>query len=187
MTNTNTNKLNTNIDEPAMDAGEVEMLFFALDRSRATFAWKIGGLGAAALNRRFPPSTMTLGGLVKHLSLCEDSKTAEFVLGEPIGAPWAGMEDPWEWGWESAASDTPEQLYALWTAAVDRSRAAWKKVLANGGVDQPSAFKTASGWSPNLRRILVDLHDEYSRHVGHADLMREAIDGVVGEDPPRSE
>jgi hypothetical protein len=58
-------------------------------------------------------------------------------------------------------------------------------VLAGGGLDQPSKFTTPSGQSPNLRRILVDLHDEYARHVGHADLLREAVDGLVGEDPPQ--
>ncbi|MEA2484825.1 MAG: hypothetical protein QOC55_2772, partial [Thermoleophilaceae bacterium] len=42
-----------------------------------------------------------------------------------------------------------------------------------------------NGKSPNLRRMLVDLHDEYARHVGHADLFREAVDGLVGEDPPQ--
>ena len=55
------------------------------------------------------------------------------------------------------------------------------EVLANGGVDQPTRFTTASGESPNLRRILVDLHDEYARHVGHADLLRESVDGMTGE------
>jgi hypothetical protein len=69
-------RFNTTIHEPAMTAGEVEMLLFALDRSRATFAWKVGGLDAAALRREFPPSTMTIGGLIKHLALSEDSKTA---------------------------------------------------------------------------------------------------------------
>ena len=187
MTKNEKTTLDTTINEPSMTAGEVEMLLFGLDRSRATFAWKVGGLDAAALNRPFPPSTMTLGGLIKHLALCEDSKVADFVTGEPIGAPWAGHDDPWEWGWETASTDTPEELYALWSGAVTRARAAWAKAIANGGVDQASAFKTDSGWSPNLRRILVDLHDEYARHVGHVDLMREAIDGLVGEDPPRAE
>jgi hypothetical protein len=59
------------------------------------------------------------------------------------------------------------------------------RLLADGGLDQPSKFTTRSGESPNLRRILVDLHDEYARHVGHADLLREAVDGLVGEDPPQ--
>jgi hypothetical protein len=56
-------------------------------------------------------------------------------------------------------------------------------VLAGGGLDQPATFVTESGDSPNIRRVLVDLHDEYARHVGHADLLREAADGLVGEDP----
>ncbi|WP_345770494.1 DUF664 domain-containing protein [Blastococcus saxobsidens] len=55
-----------------------------------------------------------------------------------------------------------------------------------GGLDRPASFTTdAGGRSPVLRRILVDLHDEYARHVGHADLLREAVDGLVGEDPPQ--
>lgn len=56
---------------------------------------------------------------------------------------------------------------------------------ADGGLDQPSKFTTEDGRSPNVRRLLVGLHDEYARHVGHADLLREAVDGLVGEDPPQ--
>jgi hypothetical protein len=68
---------------------------------------------------------------------------------------------------------------------VERSRAALARVLADGGLDQPSKFTTSSGESPNLRRVLVDLIEEYIRHTGHADLLREAVDGLVGEDPPQ--
>lgn len=181
---TQNNIMNLSVREPSMTAGEAEMLFFALERSRATFAWKVRDLDAAGLNRSFPPSTMTIGGLIKHLALCEDSKVAEFVTGQPLPAPWNAVADPWEWGWESAASDTPDELYSLWAGAVERARAAWKQAVDDGGFDRPSTFKSAEGWSPNLRRIIVDLHDEYARHVGHADLFREAIDGRVGEDPP---
>jgi Protein of unknown function (DUF664) len=177
--------LDTTIHEPSWTAGEVEMLLFALERSRAQFAWKCGGLDAAGLHRSFPPSAMTLGGLLKHLALVEDSKVADFVTGEWAG-PWKRADfdvDP-NWDWHSAADDSPEELYALWQGAVERSRAAWARVLAEGGLDQPSKLVLPSG-SPNLRRVLVDLHDEYARHVGHADLFREAIDGLVGEDPPQ--
>jgi hypothetical protein len=58
-------------------------------------------------------------------------------------------------------------------------------MLADGGLDQPTKYVMSDGESPNLRRVLVDLHDEYARHVGHADLFREAVDGLVGEDPPQ--
>ena len=81
------NVLDTTMREPSMTAGEAEMLLFALDRSRAQFAWKCGGLDAAGL-RKPHPSAMTLGGLLKHLALVEDRKTAEFVTGQPLGPPW---------------------------------------------------------------------------------------------------
>ena len=58
-------------------------------------------------------------------------------------------------------------------------------MIADGGLDRPVRFTLNANWTPNARRILVDLHDEYARHVGHADLFREAIDGLVGEDPPQ--
>lgn len=182
----NASLLDTTIPEPSMTAGEVEMLLFALHRSRAQFAWKCGGLDAASLSKPHPPTAMTLGGLLKHLALVEDRCTAADLTGQPIGAPWDSVDfkaDP-DWEWRTAA-DSPEELYALWRGAVERSRAAVTKALADGGLDQPSKFTTRSGESPNLRRILVDLHDEYARHVGHADLLREAVDGLVGEDPPQ--
>ncbi|MFB6398139.1 DUF664 domain-containing protein [Polymorphospora lycopeni] len=180
--------LNTRIHEPSMTAGEAEMLLFALERSRAQFAWKVGGLDAAGLNRRHPPSALTLAGLIKHLALVEDYYTARDLTGEPMGAPWNAVDwdaDP-DWVWRSAADDPSEELYALWQGAAQRTDAALAKALADGGPDRSTRFVTASGESPNLRRLLVDLHDEYARHVGHADLLREAVDGLVGEDPPQS-
>ena len=180
--------LDTTIHQPSMTAGEAEMLVFALDRSRAQFAWKCGGLDAAGLRAPHPPSTMTLGSLLKHLALVEDSYVANFVTGRPLGPPWdtRDADENWAWAWRTANDDSPEHLYALWHAAVARSRAAWAGALANGGLDQPSKLTLSSGQSPNLRRFLVDVHDEYARHVGHADLLREAVDGLVGEDPPQS-
>lgn len=179
--------LDTTISEPSMTAGENEMLLFALERSRATFAWKVGGLDAASLRRPHPPSAMTLGGLIKHLALVEERYVSDFLTGEPLGQPWRqeNFEADPEWDWHSAADDSPEELNSLWRRAVERSRTAWAALLDTGGLDQPSRFTTPSGESPNLRRVLVDLHDEYARHVGHADLFREAIDGLVGEDPPQ--
>jgi Protein of unknown function (DUF664) len=179
--------LDTTIHEPSLTAGEVEMLLFALDRSRAQFAWKCGGLDAAGLRQPHPPSTMTLGGLLKHMAFVEDYYTSRDVTGGPLAGPWKAEDfeaDP-DWCWHSAADDSPEELYALWQGAVERRQAALAKVLAEGGLDQPAKFVTPDGRSRNLRRLLVDLHDEYARHVGHADLLREAVDGLVGEDPPQ--
>ena len=179
--------LDTRITEPPLEsAGEVEMLQFALARSRATFAWKCGGLDAAALHRSHPPSTMTLARLLKHLALVEDWTTTR-VTGQPMPEPWrsADFDANPGWDWASADDDTPEQLYSLWRDAAERSRRAVGELLAGGSLDQPAQWTTETGETPNVRRLLVDLHDEYARHVGHADLFREAIDGLVGEDPPQ--
>ncbi|HYN71836.1 MAG TPA: DUF664 domain-containing protein [Nakamurella sp.] len=89
------------------------------------------------------------------------------------------------WPWHSAADDSPEGLYRLWSEAAARCRAAVAEVIADGGLDRPVKFSFDPNYVPNARRILVDLHDEYARHVGHVDLFREAIDGLVGEDPPQ--
>jgi uncharacterized damage-inducible protein DinB len=176
--------LNTTIHEPSMTAGEVEMLQFSLARARAQFAWKVGGLDAAGLRQPHPPSTITLGGLIKHVAWCEDQLTAAFVTGEPVDPSWRGTRNGEEW--RLRAEDSPEALYAQWRDAADRSRTAWETVLADGSLDEPSTFTTPAGEHPNLRRALIDLIEHYIRHTGHADLIREAVDGLVGEDPPQS-
>jgi Protein of unknown function (DUF664) len=177
----------TSIAEPSMTAGEAEMLIFALDRSRQTFAWKCGGLDAEALTRGFPPSTMTLAGIIKHLAFVDDW-TAVRLTAQSMPEPWRSVDwdaDP-EFPWRSAADDAPEELYRLWSDAAARCRAAVAEVLADGGLDRPVKFTFDPRELPNARRLLVDLHEEYARHVGHVDLFREAIDGLVGEDPPQS-
>jgi hypothetical protein len=174
-----------NVNLPPAAGGEAEMLLYALDRTRRTFGWKCGGLDEHGLRQALPPSTMTLGGLLKHLALVEDHYTAVAFTGEPMGEPWNGV-DPGEWPdweWRSAADDAPEDLYRLWNGAVERSRQAVARLLEEGTLDQPSKL-SEHGTPVNIRRVLVDLHEEYARHTGHADLLREAVDGVVGEDAP---
>jgi hypothetical protein len=183
---TNDTALDTSLTEPSMTAGEVEMLIFALDRSRAQFAWKCGGLDGEALHKAHPPSAMTLGGIVKHLAFVDDW-TAVRLAAHEMPAPWRSVDwdaDP-DWPWRSAADDSPEELYRLWSEAAARCRAAVAEVIADGGLDRPVKFSFDPNYVPNARRVLVDLHDEYARHVGHVDLFREAIDGLVGEDPPQ--
>jgi hypothetical protein len=94
---------------------DAEMLSFAVDRARRQFAWKTGGLDAEQLRRRHPPSTMTLARLVKHMSFVDAGFTAT-AAGRPLGQPWDAREwaDNDDWSWESAVSDDPLDLYALW-------------------------------------------------------------------------
>jgi hypothetical protein len=164
--------------------GEVEALLGALDRNRRTFAWKTGGLDAEAMRRTLGPSTMTLGGLLKHLALVEDHYFTHQLLGRDYPSVWAPMADDDTWEWTSAVADSPEALQTLWLGAVARSEAAVDEALADTDLDVRLAL---SDWSetPNLRRMIIDLIEEYARHTGHADLIRESIDGLVGEDAPR--
>jgi Protein of unknown function (DUF664) len=172
--------------EPPLAGTEVEQLVGALDRLRATFRWKAGGLDAAGLQTRVGDSSLTLGGLLKHLAANEDYLFTTKLRGEPIGAPWdaMGWDGETDWDFESAADDAPEALYALWDGAVARSRARLDAALARGGLDQLVSASWPDGRHANLRRLVCDLIEEYGRHTGHADLLREAVDGLVGEDPP---
>jgi hypothetical protein len=169
--------------EPPLAGTEAEHLVGALERLRATFRWKTDGLDAAGLSTRLGPSALTLGGLLKHLALQEDYAFAAKLSGEPIGEQRAAAGGD-DWEFTSAARDSPEQLYALWDEAVERSRARLGKALAGGGVDQLVHVSGPDGQHASLRRLLCDLIEEYGRHTGQADLLREAVDGLVGEDPP---
>jgi hypothetical protein len=172
--------------EPPLAGTEVEHLVGALDRLRATFRWKAGGLDAAGLQTRIAASSLTLGGLLKHLAAVEDYSFTVKMRGEPVGEPWesTGWDGTNDWEFSSAADDTPEQLYALWDGAVERSRARLDTALTDGGLDQLVHITDGKGNHASLRRLVCDLIEEYGRHTGHADLIREAVDGVVGEDPP---
>ena len=172
--------------EPPLAGTEAEQLLGALDRLRTTFRYKADDLDATGLNARLGVSALTLGGLLKHLASVEDYYSTTKLRGAPIGEPWesTGWTGDDDWEFESAAADTPETLYALWDGAVDRARSRLAAALAAGDLSQPIHAARADGTHANLRRLLCDLLEEYGRHTGHADLLREAIDGRTGEDPP---
>ncbi|QXC59283.1 DinB family protein [Aquihabitans sp. G128] len=172
--------------EPPFAGTEVDHVLGALDRLRTTFRWKADGLDADGLAARVGASTLTLGGLLKHLALQEDHASTARLRGDPVGEPWASApwDDDEDWELTSAADDAPEQLYALWDGAVARSRTRFAVALAAGGIDQPTNLTAPDGTHASLRRLLCDLIEEYGRHTGHADLLREAVDGRTGEDPP---
>jgi Protein of unknown function (DUF664) len=179
----------TNTDypwDPPMAGTETAQLTGALDRLRTTFRFKADDLDAAGLQVKIGASALTLGGLLKHLAVCEDYMFTVKLRGAPIGAPWDGTDWDGDADWEinSAADDSPEQLYDLWDGAVERSRDRLNAALANGGLDQSVHCASPDGQHASLRRLVCDLIEEYGRHTGHADLIREAVDGRVGEDPP---
>ncbi|SED28283.1 Protein of unknown function [Amycolatopsis tolypomycina] len=167
--------------EPPLDGDEVTTLLGFLDFHRATLAWKCAGLDSAGLRATHPPSSMTLGGLLKHLAYVEDHWFSYVLRGRDRMAPFDAVD--WratpDWDWESAADDTPDQLVGLWEDAVKRSRAALAE--ADGDLSRRARRALRDGSTPSLRWILVHMVEEYCRHNGHADLIRESIDGSSGE------
>ncbi len=172
--------------EPPLAGTEVTQLLGSLDRMRWTFRWKTAGLDAAGLAARFGASTLSLGGLLKHLAVAEDYLSTVKLSGEPLDPHWDvnGWDDAPDWEFTSAADDTPEQLYATYDAAVARSRARIEAAIAEHGLDLTAAIHDEEGNHASLRRLVCDFLEEYGRHTGHADLLREAVDGLTGEDPP---
>jgi hypothetical protein len=172
--------------EPPLAGTESEQIVGALDRLRATFRWKADDLDAAGLDHRIATSSLTLGGLLKHLAAVEDYYFTTKLSGDQLGAPWDdnGWDGSNDWEFESAAADSPEQLYALYDGAVERSRKKLDAALAERGLDQLVHASDGDGHHASLRRLVCDLIEEYGRHTGHADLLREAVDGRIGEDPP---
>jgi uncharacterized damage-inducible protein DinB len=152
-----------------------------LDYQRATLLQKTDGLGHAELNAALAPSTLTLAGLLKHLAYVEDRWIQSRFLGrtddelEPWGsAPWHEDRD---WEFTSAALDDPEELRELYRAACERTR----RATTGRGLHEIVASPGTNGELWSLRWILLHLIEETARHCGHADLIREAIDGTVGE------
>jgi hypothetical protein len=133
---------------------------------------------------RLAPSELSLGRLLKHLAYMEDLNFTRGLARAALPRPWADVEAGTraEWAFSSADRDSPETLHGLWRDAVRRSRAAVKQALARGGPGV--TYQYGEGQEATLRRLLVDMIEEYGRHTGQADLIREAIDGRVGEDPP---
>lgn len=171
--------------EPPIAGEEAAILLGFLERQRATFAWKTGDLDAAGLRATLGKSAMTLGGMLKHLARFEDDMSTEWLNGKEQLPPWNAVDwsaDP-TWDWRTAADDSPEQLYELWRNAVVRSRALFAAAMAEGGSGRRPGGPDSP--APSLRYILLNMIEEYARHNGHADLLRESIDGRVGNDPPK--
>jgi len=165
--------------EPPLAVSELDTLLGFLDFQRATLAWKVDGLGAEGMRATTAASAMTLGGIVKHMALVENAWFWRWLYGNERPAPWNAVDwdaEP-DWEFESSLHDTPEELLSLWRGAVDESRRLVALALEQGGLDQLAVRTYPNGQAPSLRWILVHMIEEYARHNGHADLLREAFDG----------
>ena len=175
--------MNDRVDPP-LRAGEVESLRAYLDYHRATLRRKVAGLDREQLGRRLEPSTMTLGGLVKHLTLVEEHWFSVVLDGNAYAAPWDSVDwdDEPDWEWRTGATDGPEALMQAYDETVRRMDDHVDAALARDGLDTLSVKTSRRGEGAfSLRWILLHMIEEYARHNGHADLLRESIDGQVGD------
>jgi len=171
---------------PSFSNDEVGMLRSFLDHYRATVRLQASGLTDAQLDQPLPPSDLTLGGMLKHLAYVEDWWLNQVYADNPPPEPWASVD--WQadgdWEWHSAAQDSPDQLRELYEEMVAASDRIVREALAHPGAMESLSrrtFRSDPSRRFSLRWILVHLIEEYSRHNGHADLLRESVDGQVGD------
>jgi len=172
--------------EPPFDGDETATLLGSLERQRATLAWKCYGVDGVDLTRSVGVSTITIGGLLNHLALVEDHTFGHKLWGQDLGEPWNSADwdnDP-DWEWHTSSSLDADELFDRWRTSVRHARENVNRAIAEGGLGFAARVGYPDGRTPTLRRLLVDMIEEYARHVGHVDLIRESIDGLVGEDPP---
>jgi uncharacterized damage-inducible protein DinB len=169
--------------DPPLNASEAETLLGYLDYHCQTLRIKTAGLDREQLATRLAPSTLTLGGLLKHMALVEDHWFSVVLLGNAQVEPWASAD--WDadrdWEFTTAADDSPEELRRLFDEAVEASDQTLRRVLAEEGPGRLSVKESRMGGRFSLRWILLHMIEEYARHNGHADLIRESIDGQTGE------
>jgi uncharacterized damage-inducible protein DinB len=177
-----------NVDEqgrpqPPSAGEETATLTGFLDFQRATLEWKTNHLDSAALQRTVGASSMTLGGILKHMAAVEDWWFSYWLQGNDQAPPWCDVDwdgDP-DWEWRTAADDAPDELRGLWKENIERVRPYITLALHEGGPGTLAKRTGDDGGAPSLRWILCHMIEEYARHNGHADLIRESIDGETGE------
>jgi hypothetical protein len=167
--------------DPPYVADEMTMLRAYLDYHRATFRWKAGGLSPELWSTPHPPSTLTPAGLVKHLALVEDWWFSVNLAGAEDMDPFGAVDfdaDP-DWEFRTANDEDPGYVIGLWETAV---AAADAHLAAAGGPDALAARPSPRTGEPiSVRWIVLHMIEEYARHNGHLDLVREALDGLTGE------
>jgi hypothetical protein len=161
--------------EPPLIADERTMLRGFLDFHRATLAWKCDGLTDEQLREQAsPPSTLSLLGLVRHLAEVERTWFRKVVNGEDLPNVWSHADD-YQTAYDASGSGRAE-AFAAWTVEVEHSR------RIEGEAPSLELVVHNPRWKEdvNLRLVMLHLIHEYARHNGHADLIREGVDGTVG-------
>jgi uncharacterized damage-inducible protein DinB len=165
--------------EPGLRAGEREMLAGWLDYHRATLLWKCEGLTDEQLRQRaVPPSGLCLLGLVRHLAECEHSWFRRVLLGEDVPYLYATEEDH-DADFNDVDTSDVADAFDRFNRACDAAREIVSAAPDLDTLSQKPDSRTGEQFS--LRWIMVHMIEEYARHNGHADLLRERIDGATGD------
>ena len=162
--------------DPGLHGGELEMLGQYLDFHRATLRMKCAGLGEADLKRRaVPTSNLSLLGLVRHLTEVEYGWFCESLDGQPERSVYFTADDL-NGDFDNLDAHPLADVWAAYGAQVAESR----RILgtySDGGEPARGATRTRR----DARWVLLHMIEEYARHNGHADLLREGVDGETGE------
>jgi uncharacterized damage-inducible protein DinB len=151
---------------------ERAQLHWFLTMQRDLMLWKLDGLNDAQLQQPHPPSTLTLIGLVKHLARVERSWLQQDLLGpDVLSFPTPGDQ------WNLERDETCEAIIADYREAIQQN----DRIVAETSLDTVLADPHPLQAGVTLRWALFHMIEETARHVGHADLIREAIDGAVGQ------
>ena len=169
--------------QPPVAGDEAATLLGFLNYQRDTLRWKCAGLTADQLATCLPPSSLTLGGLLKHVAVVEAGWLNQYFAGGVVKPSWFDEMDHGDpdWSFRSATDETPAQLFAWFDESITVSDQVVSEALA--GPDGLGALSQGAedGQHTSLRWILCHLIEEYARHNGHADLLRQAVDGATGE------
>jgi hypothetical protein len=165
--------------EPPWAGDEKSTLIGFLEFHRATLRWKCAGLTPDQLiQRSAPPSTLRLLGLVRHLVEVESGWLSQRFDGQPEYSEYSSEQNP---DGELDVTEADEESVAATWARYDLEVARSRAIIDAAGLNDLAARPMSDGNRPTMRWILVHLIEEYARHNGHADLLRQAIDGATGE------
>jgi uncharacterized damage-inducible protein DinB len=156
-----------------LTGGEKESLHVSLDRHRDAILWKLQGLDEEQAGRPMTPSGTSLLGIVKHLAAVEYGWFCQ-TFGREVEPLWFDPEDDFQIG--------AEESIAWIVAFHDRARAAADKAITE--LDLEDLGTSWAGERVTLRWVLIHMLEDTARHAGHADILRELIDGATGDHPP---
>ncbi|MGI5398094.1 DinB family protein [Streptomyces sp. CA-135486] len=160
---------------PPLTGGERETLRAFLDFHRATLAMKAEGLSDEELRlQSMPPSTLSLLGLVQHMAEVERAWFRRVINGEDIPLVWSDEGD-YQVAYDASGS-TGAEAFDAWQTEVEHAR----RIEEQAESLDVTGHQARWGEDVSLRLVMLHMIHEYARHNGHADFLREAIDGSVG-------